>query len=260
MKIISRQQLDRACRAAIFAYNEGEWGTAHMAVSVVPVLKAGHVEGLEVIVRAQDTLLFVTIPSGKKSRAAWDAFFEEVSYGALLVETSGDVPDPREFQTEAAYKYEVARQQERRAWLNRAEPAVRVALISVRVALICLALFCVAFLLAYCTGCAATPAVIAHRDPIEMRVAFTGSMRPVLRGGERVLVVPCRMAEVQVGDVIDYYDARREMHICHRVIGRTVTLWGAPALLVKGDHNAERDRVLVTAENLTGKITVLAGN
>ena len=68
-------------------------------------------------------------------------------------------------------------------------------------------------------------------------VPYTGSMAPAVYGGERMQVVPLPFAQVRVGDVVAYQNARNSPGpVMHRVIWRDQEV-----LICKGDANLRPD-------------------
>ena len=80
--------------------------------------------------------------------------------------------------------------------------------------------------------------------PVLCAVSNTGSMRPVLAGGELVLVVSRPIGEVRRGQVVVF--SRGAALIIHRVIARG-EVDGETWLATKGDANEVRDSGRVTA-------------
>jgi hypothetical protein len=57
--------------------------------------------------------------------------------------------------------------------------------------------------------------VAAERKLTLMNVAYTGSMRPHLTGGEMILVEPYHGQAIQTGDVLDFYREPDFPHVLH---------------------------------------------
>lgn len=87
--------------------------------------------------------------------------------------------------------------------------------------------------------------------PVLMRVSHTGSMRPLLKGGELVAVSKQEFATLKVGDLVIIWYEGRQLHVIHQIIERRATLFGL-GYATKGLSNPERDRVILTADNYVG--------
>lgn len=77
---------------------------------------------------------------------------------------------------------------------------------------------------------------------------MTDSMTPTLEQGDMICIKPCRMNEVQVGDVITFKD-RYGVYTTHRVIQIS-----DDALITKGDANIDYDAFLIDEDHLVGKM------
>ena len=67
-------------------------------------------------------------------------------------------------------------------------------------------------------------------------VVVSGSMVPVLKVGDVVLVQPIAYSNVKVGDIIIYYEPALNVDIVHRVVAVT-----PQGLITKGDANPRAD-------------------
>ena len=81
--------------------------------------------------------------------------------------------------------------------------------------------------------------------------ANTGSMLPVLKGGEFFAVQVADFAKVQVGQVIVYYWPSRQINVVHRIVAIKDTPRGR-AVFCKGDSNPLRDPISVTDAEFVG--------
>ena len=102
-------------------------------------------------------------------------------------------------------------------------------------------------------GCQSAPTLQAHpQAPFYSTVAFTGSMRPTLWGGEKVLIIPQDYAKLHAGQIVVYINFRG-VQVIHRLVRQKPDGW-----TVKGDFNGAADYVvpgvddLVTPENFVG--------
>lgn len=82
----------------------------------------------------------------------------------------------------------------------------------------------------------------------------SGSMEPTIRTGAMCWVVPTDMDSVEVGDIVVYWSYNRGDFIIHRVIEKTETEDGEPAVITKGDHNEVADGIPVTSDMLKSKV------
>ena len=74
------------------------------------------------------------------------------------------------------------------------------------------------------------------------------SMRPLLRPGDRIRFVPCRVEEVRRGDVIIFIPPGQEERVVHRVVST-----GPGGILTKGDANPCRDTGNLRQEDIVGR-------
>ena len=104
----------------------------------------------------------------------------------------------------------------------------------------------------------ALPLCARPTAPYVALIANTGSMRPTLQGGEKILVLPCPWDKVQVGMVIVFERAAQGLFVCHRVIAVRVAANGKRYLVTKGDANREPDPVEwhVTEDEFIGVLDV----
>ena len=78
-------------------------------------------------------------------------------------------------------------------------------------------------------------------------------MEPKIKDGDLIIVNDCHASDVQVGDVIAFFDpaSKTGSVVTHRVIGR-ITLGGKISFKTQGDNNDFDDRLPVPAENVIG--------
>jgi len=83
---------------------------------------------------------------------------------------------------------------------------------------------------------------------------LTGSMEPVIRAGDMVIVAKYQVDHPQVGDVITFWqDEARSSLITHRVMER---LDENGYVLTKGDANQETDGGWTAPDRILGKVVV----
>jgi signal peptidase I len=85
-------------------------------------------------------------------------------------------------------------------------------------------------------------------------VSSTGSMVPALNYNDVAIVLPVKISQVKVGDIVVYHGFDAEgtaLHVIHRVIAFEM---GGTALRVKGDANPGADAILVTDQNIIGRV------
>lgn len=88
--------------------------------------------------------------------------------------------------------------------------------------------------------------------PVYPSVIVTGSMEPMIKPGDLVLVQKVDGAEVRLGDVIQFYDPERKLYITHRVIAFNHA--DKTTLTTKGDNNTSADRDPVSFGQVKGKV------
>ncbi|MGI6605862.1 MAG: signal peptidase I [Peptococcia bacterium] len=88
--------------------------------------------------------------------------------------------------------------------------------------------------------------------PIYPSVIVTGSMEPMIKPGDLVLVQKIDGEKVCLNDVIQYYDPEREISITHRVIAINRT--DKITLTTKGDNNTSADTDSVLLGQVKGKV------
>lgn len=88
--------------------------------------------------------------------------------------------------------------------------------------------------------------------PIYPSVIVTGSMEPLIKPGDIVLVQKIPGEETQIGDVIQYLHLEEEIFITHRIIDLDERV--GKKLLTKGDNNPSADSDLVMPEQVKGKV------
>jgi signal peptidase len=84
-------------------------------------------------------------------------------------------------------------------------------------------------------------------------IVLTGSMEPAIDSGDLIIVQQIDSSEVQVGDVIAFFDPDSDSNsvVTHRV-SELVTEDGNLSFRTKGDANNVEDDTLVPCENLVG--------
>jgi signal peptidase I len=80
-------------------------------------------------------------------------------------------------------------------------------------------------------------------------------MRPLLRPGDRIRFVPCRVEEVRRGDVIIFISPGQDERIIHRVDST-----GPEGIRTKGDANPFRDTGNLRQEDIVGRAVSVERN
>ena len=88
--------------------------------------------------------------------------------------------------------------------------------------------------------------------PLYPSVIVTGSMEPVIKPGDIVLVKKIAGEEAMVGDVLQFYEPEEKLNITHRVMA--INQEGTKLLETKGDNNEFPDSDPVTMEQVKGKV------
>lgn len=88
--------------------------------------------------------------------------------------------------------------------------------------------------------------------PTTSLVGDTGSMFPLLRGGDAVQIVRCPFQSIQPGQVVVVWWPSRRINVIHRVIA----IRPGGALVTKGDANIDRDAHITTEADFCGCVTV----
>ena len=84
-------------------------------------------------------------------------------------------------------------------------------------------------------------------------VSSTGSMVPALNYNDVAIVLPVKISQVKVGDIVVYhgFDAEgKAIPVIHRVIA----MEPGAGLHMKGDANQREDETLVTDKNIMGRV------
>lgn len=81
-------------------------------------------------------------------------------------------------------------------------------------------------------------------------IVQSGSMEPEIMTGDLIINRTAEMDEIEVGDVISYYEGR--YIITHRVVEETTDESGKKGFICQGDANNTADETVVTEENLAG--------
>lgn len=80
-------------------------------------------------------------------------------------------------------------------------------------------------------------------------VIITGSMEPAIKVNSIVMLEPVEFKDIEVGDVVRY-TSYRGFSVLHRVQTKTTSY-----ITTKGDANAKPDEFVVTADQITGRVT-----
>ena len=95
-------------------------------------------------------------------------------------------------------------------------------------------------------------------------VVVSGSMLPTIQVYGMALVKDCDISEIEVGDIIVYYNSDSGKNIIHRVTGITYADGGTDGnssdkqLTTQGDNNEFPDPFVTTESNLIGKVVGIA--
>lgn len=87
--------------------------------------------------------------------------------------------------------------------------------------------------------------------PIYPSVITTGSMKPIIKPGDMVLVRRLKIADIKVGDIVQY--KKDNMYIFHRVI-EVVEDKDEIKYKTKGDNNTIADSDLISIDMIKGKV------
>ena len=74
------------------------------------------------------------------------------------------------------------------------------------------------------------------------------SMQPLLRPGDRIVFVPCRVEELKRGDVIIFLPPGKQERVVHRVVSN-----GPEGILTRGDANPCRDTGHLRQDDIVGR-------
>lgn len=80
-------------------------------------------------------------------------------------------------------------------------------------------------------------------------IIVTGSMEPSIKVNSVVMLEPVEFKDIEVGDIVRY-TSYRGFSVLHRVQTKT-----ASYITTKGDANAKPDEFVVTADQITGRVT-----
>lgn len=80
---------------------------------------------------------------------------------------------------------------------------------------------------------------------IDTREILSGSMEPILSGGDVVYIKEANIEDIKIGDIVAY--KLEDSTIVHRVISRTTD-----GLITKGDAVSQEDGATVTSDMLEG--------
>jgi len=97
-----------------------------------------------------------------------------------------------------------------------------------------------------------------------VRVVVSESMVPVLNKGDIIFVVPCKIEDVDVGDIVAYRSKLQNGEvIAHRVVAKE-EINATVILTTKGDANTKTDQEYgedyVTSKNFFGKVLMVDGH
>ena len=84
-------------------------------------------------------------------------------------------------------------------------------------------------------------------------IVVSGSMLPKLQIYSMNIVKHCDTSDVELGDIVVYWNDEYKKNIIHRVIGVT-DINGDVAFVTKGDANKFEDPWFVTDDNIVGKV------
>lgn len=86
-------------------------------------------------------------------------------------------------------------------------------------------------------------------------IVLTGSMEPVIHVNGMVVLEDCTIDEVEVGDIVRYFNGR--MYILHRVVDINTDSEGKTYLTTQGDANDSPDSYKIYEESLMGRTVAI---
>lgn len=89
--------------------------------------------------------------------------------------------------------------------------------------------------------------------PCTSSVAWTGSMFPVLRGGESIAVLPAKFETLRPGQIVIVWPHDSQVPICHR-LKRYIRTASATGWVLQGDNRKEPDHEIMTPETFVGVV------
>jgi signal peptidase len=84
-------------------------------------------------------------------------------------------------------------------------------------------------------------------------VILSGSMEPIIKPGDMVIIRKCDAGEVAVGDIVEY--KMPNFNVVHRVIAITYE-GGKLGFITKGDANKSPDKTIVNSNQIVGKFVL----
>lgn len=86
---------------------------------------------------------------------------------------------------------------------------------------------------------------------------LTGSMEPTIHVNGTVILKDCDINEIEVGDIIRYYDDVRNFYVLHRVIEKNTDDRGEEYVITQGDANELPDERPVYDKDICGKVILI---
>lgn len=90
--------------------------------------------------------------------------------------------------------------------------------------------------------------------PAFSTVSFTGSMQPMYKGGETILIMQKNFDKLEVGMVVVVWWEARELNVIHQIISKGRAANGELYYVTKGINNLQRDNHVLTADNFVGYV------
>jgi signal peptidase I len=90
--------------------------------------------------------------------------------------------------------------------------------------------------------------------PAFVKVGNTGSMQPMYKGGETVLVMQKDFEQLEVGMVVIVWWEGRELNVIHQIIAKGRAANGELYYITKGINNLTRDNHVLVASNFVGYV------
>ena len=88
-------------------------------------------------------------------------------------------------------------------------------------------------------------------------LVLTGSMEPTIRVNGTVILKDCDINDIEVGDIIRYYDDVRKFYVLHRVIEKNTDDRGEEYVITQGDANELPDERPVYDKDICGKVILI---
>lgn len=93
--------------------------------------------------------------------------------------------------------------------------------------------------------------------PYKLVLVASGSMIPTMEIHSIAVLEYCDTSEVEVGDIVVYWDDNKQYSIVHRIIEETTNDNGETGYIVQGDNNPIPDNTIIDNSNILGKIVYI---